>query len=428
MKRIISFLLAVIMLASVSTVNTLAASEVASGTCGDNLTWVLTDDGTLTISGTGDMYDYKSSSIPWERYLILDSIKSVIIQDGVTSICNFAFQGCSSLTSVDIGDGVTNISNYAFSGCSNLSSVEIGDSVTSIGGCAFQNCLSLTSISIPDSVTLIDTWAFQGCSSLNNIDVGNGVTTIGGMAFNGCSSLSSINIPSSVTSIGSDAFQNCHLSSVFITDLAAWCNISFTSSSSNPLYNRGGLVIDDELQRDLVIPEGVTSIKWYAFVGDIKLESVTIPNSVTSICSSAFYGCSHLTSITILNANTWIYDSEDTISDTATIYGHEGSTAEAYAMKYNRKFNLIGATHECSFAPWEVYGWQSHIRYCTVEGCTVFEKNAHSFSSETDLSCNVCGYGNAEPDFTGDGSLDKNDAIYLLYHVLFGAESYPLTK
>ena len=408
MKRIISLILAVIMLASVSTVNTLAASEVASGTCGDNLTWVLTDDGMLTISGTGGMsiYNYwTSSSVPWYSYR--SSIKSVVIEDGVTSIDDYAFSNCSKLTSVTIGNGVTSIGNYVFSDCSSLTSVTIPDSVTSIGVSAFYNCTSLTSIDVPDGVTSIGDYAFYGCSSLTSITIPDSVTSIGYEAFYGCSSLTSVTIPDSVTSIGMDAFSNCWgLTSVNITDIAAWCNISFGDLFSNPIYYANNLYLNNELVTELVIPDGVTSIGERAFQYCSSLTSVTIPDSVTSI-----------------------YNSADTISPTATIYGHEGSIAQAYAEKYNRKFNVIGATsHECSFGPWEVYGWQSHIRYCTVEGCTVFEKNAHSFSSETDLSCNVCGYGNVEPDFTGDGTLDKNDAIYLLYHVLFGAESYPLTK
>ena len=105
---------------------TAEAAEVASGTCGDNLTWTLDDEGTLTISGTGDMFSYfYSPRAPW--YSRLSSITSVIIEDGVTSIGWHAFDGCSSLTSIEIPDSVTSIDGSAFSGCSSLTSVTIGN-------------------------------------------------------------------------------------------------------------------------------------------------------------------------------------------------------------------------------------------------------------------------------------------------------------
>ena len=139
-----------------------------SGSCGENVTWTLTADGTLTISGTGAMTDYTyDSRSPW--YSCRTYIKRVVMQQGVTSIGDHAFWDCSGLTSVTIPDGVTSIGDSAFSGCTALTSVTIPGSVTSIGGGAFSGCTGLTSVTIPDSVTSIDGYAFSGCDSLTDV-------------------------------------------------------------------------------------------------------------------------------------------------------------------------------------------------------------------------------------------------------------------
>ena len=194
----------------------LSAYAERSGTCGDNLQWKLTDEGVLTITGTGKMKDWKYNYSPWYAY---KSVKQVIIGDGVTTIGSSAFSGCSSLTSLTIPNSVTDIGSSAFSGCSSLTSVIIGNSVTEIGGYAFSGCSSLTSLTIPNSVTDIGSSAFSGCSSLTSVTIGNSVTTIGSGAFFSCSSLTSVTIGNSVTEIGYYAFSGCSsLTSVTITN------------------------------------------------------------------------------------------------------------------------------------------------------------------------------------------------------------------
>ena len=192
-----------------------------SGTCGDNgsnVTWKLTEDGILTISGTGAMIDYGDDKsyrkTPWRDYFI----ESVRIDEGVTSIGGWAFTNCV-LTSVMIPDSVTSIACGAFSECRSLASVTIPDSVTSIGGYAFRGCTGLTSVTIPDSVTSIDGYAFSGCTGLTSVTIPDSMTSIGGGAFSGCTSLTSVAIPSSVTEIGGSAFSGCTgLTSVTIPD------------------------------------------------------------------------------------------------------------------------------------------------------------------------------------------------------------------
>ena len=196
MKQIYILLIALLM--------GLSANAGKSGFCGPHLKWHLTDYGVLTISGKGIMKDYTSWS-PW----IYDSVKRVIIADGVTTIGDNAFNGCSSLTSVTIPNSVTTIGWRAFSGCSSLTSITIPNSVTIIGGSAFKHCSSLTSVTIPNSVTIIGDETFYGCSFLTSVTIGNSVTTIGHEAFSGCTNLQKVNIGNSVKTIGKEAFNNC---------------------------------------------------------------------------------------------------------------------------------------------------------------------------------------------------------------------------
>ncbi len=181
--------------------------------------------------------------------------------------------------------------------------------------------------------------------------------------------------------------------------------------------------------KKVVVENGVTSIGDHAFYGCSSLTSIDIPNNVTSIGEYAF-NCYSLKEITFKSPDTMIPDSAYAISSSATIYGYEGSVAQAYAQKYNRKFVLIGEEdHVCTFGDWEVLGGRSHVRYCTDPDCTASEKQNHVFDSETDMDCNVCKFGAAKKsaDFSGDGIVDNNDAIYLLYHTIFGELLYPLS-
>ncbi len=176
-----------------------------------------------------------------------------------------------------------------------------GYPVGKIGEKAFFNCSALKKIVIPDSVTEIGSSAFEGCSSLTNVTIGNGVTNVRKGAFSGCGSLTGINIPASVTEIEESVFNDCEsLKGVYITDVAAWCNISFSiNGTSNPLYYAHNLYLNDELVTDLVIPEGVTSIGSTAFGYCTSLTSVTIPDGVKRIGDSAFRYCSKLVSVII---------------------------------------------------------------------------------------------------------------------------------
>ena len=259
----------------------------------DNLTWKLYEDGTLNISGTGAMKNYTDYSSNQSLVFDNDTIKSVVIEDGVTSIGNSAFEGCGGLTSVTIPDSVTSIGNFAFSGCEGLTNITIPNSVTCIGMKVFGGCSGLTSITIPNSVTSIDEGAFEFCSSLTSILLPDCITSIGVGAFVNCESLTDITIPDGVTSIGDWAFEGCsNLTSITIPSSVTNIGIRAFDGCSN--------------LTSITIPDGVTSIGDWAFYHCNSLTNITIPGSVTNIGLSAFNGCKNLTSITILDGVTSI--------------------------------------------------------------------------------------------------------------------------
>ena len=389
-KRILSFVLVVLMIATLLPVTALAADVVKSGTCGaegdgSNLTWTLDSEGTLTISGSGDMYDYDFSRAPW--YGSRSRVKSAVIADGVTSIGESAFYVCTSLTSVTIPDSVTSIGNWAFEGCTSLTSVTIPDSVTRIGGATFDGCKSLANVTIPDSVTSIGYKAFGSCESLTSVTIPDSVTSIGERAFSYCTSLTSVTIPGSMTSIGSYAFMGCS---------------SLTS---------------------VTIPDSVTSIGERAFSYCKSLTSVTIPGSVTSIGSYAFSSCSSLTSVTIPDSVTRIgeYAFYDCTSLTDVYYA--GSEAQWKAISISSLSNgnddlLTANIHYYSVDPGaysSIYGADARTRALTVYG----NKN-DSTTIETNYQAlpGVEVTGGADKRTTGkDGKVTlQNDGSSVTFH------------
>ena len=258
---------------------------IASGTCGDNLTWALSENGTLTISGTGEMFDYsEADDVPWDDYRY--SMNAIVVHDGVTSIGTWAFFDCDGITSLVIPNSVDTIGSSAISCCGNLADLTIGSGVTNIGSHAFYDCSSLTSVTIPDSVLTIGHDAFSWCVNLVSVTIGNNVTTIGASAFHYCTALTSVVIPNSVTDMGEGVFYSCSsLASVTIGR-----NIS--SIGANMFYECAKLASID-------IPDNIISIGDYAFMYCGNLTGVTIGDGVTSIGDSAFYECAKLASIVI---------------------------------------------------------------------------------------------------------------------------------
>ncbi len=210
------------------------------------------------------------------------------------------------VTEIEIPETITTIGDYQFQGFNNLTSIIIPSSVRSIGGCAFENCTSLTSITALSGVESIGSYAFSNCTSLESITILSGVTSIGHRTFDNCTSLTSITIPSSIESIEYYAFGNCSsLTNVYYQGtIEDWCNITFTSYASNPMYYAQHFYMLDENGEyyevtEIEIPETITKIGDYQLYGFNNVTSIIIPSSITSIGEFAFYNCRSLESIII---------------------------------------------------------------------------------------------------------------------------------
>lgn len=262
-----------------------------------SVTWTL-KDGTLTISGSGAMADYETNdddsiNTPW--FIFKDSIKTVIIDNGVTSIGDRAFFEHCNLSSVEIPGSMTSIGYGAFYQCSSLTSIEIPGSLISIDKYAFNAC-GLTKINIPNCVTSIGQYTFAECYSLTTIEISDNLASIGQGAFYCCTGLESITLPDKLKIIGDRAFSQCY---------------SLTS---------------------IKMPKDLERIGSYAFKDCRKLKSIEIPNSVDSIGDSAFSGCDNLT--TVIASCKW-RDSFSKDIDTFTHTRVDGYFANGNKIYYN---------------------------------------------------------------------------------------------
>ena len=319
-----------------------------SGTCGkdgDNLTWELTDS-VLTISGTGAMKDWANSSsntAPW--FGKRTKITSVVINEGVTSIGEYAFHSHAKIRSAEISNTVTSIGTYAFGDCTALTSINIPASVTNITVFAFINDKSLTDITVdadnpnyssvdgvlfnkeqtklilhpagstrtqytvPDGVTVIETHAFRKCANLTSITLPDNLTKFGSSTFAGCTGLTSITLPNSLTNLGSSTFEDCTgLTSIEIPEgitaigdyVFDGCTALTSVTIPGSVTSIGKYVFNDcKKLASIEIPEDVNSIGNYAFANCSTLVAVVIPEKVTSIGNSTFYRCAALTSVTM---------------------------------------------------------------------------------------------------------------------------------
>lgn len=255
----------------------------SSGTCGENLTWTLDENGTLTISGTGPMkdYTYEDKERPWNK----DDVKKIIIKKGVTTVGSYVFLGHHNLTQVEIPEGVVSIGDDAFSMCENLEAISFPQSLTKIGVSAFEFCEGLTKVEIPKNVTKIGASAFSWCTGLKSVQLSSGVKRIDDWTFSNCNVLEEIVIPKGITSIGERAFNGC-------TNLQ---KVSFPES----LVSIESYAFQDCAKLTQVqLPDNLQSIKYWAFSGS-GLTSVTIPKGMTKIDTAAFAGCDKLESVSM---------------------------------------------------------------------------------------------------------------------------------
>ncbi len=362
--------------------------------------WMLDDTGVLRITGEGKMYDYSSSDI-FEAYFHSpaysnQSIKEVIIEDGITNIGDCAFYNCSSLEKIQIPDSVTYIGENAFANCTSLKSIIIPEGVTEIRAGAFSECTSLSDIVIPDSVEYImsslyfpdtfadtayyknaDNWNVDGTLYINNhligadedvikgtIEVRKGTKTIAERAFLGLNNLTGIILHDGVVSVGKEAFSDCsNLSEVVIPDSVAIMKESFeyTAYYENDENWKDGVLYagkhlikakNDSVPNNYTIKPDTKTIFEGAFEGCDHITQIIIPNTVKNINDYTFMNCKSLNSIIIpasvenisklafYNPN-YFFSSKPPV----TICGYEGTTASDYAKKMAIPFiNISTAT------------------------------------------------------------------------------------
>jgi len=274
------------------------AAFSASGTCGDNLTWTLSDAGVLTISGTGPMTDVPSTNIvtPWSADH-WNKITSVVVKSGVTTIGSFAFHNLRMVQKItfESPSKLTKIGDSAFNICMDLPSIEIPYGVTEIGNTAFSNCASLKEISIPGSITKFGSNMFQYCSSLESIEISEGTETLGSNMFKDLNTLKTVKLPSTLKTVQDNPFSGCRS----ITNLTVASGNPYFSAMDGYLFNKDktGIVACPDIKESYSVPSTVAWIGNYAFKGCKLLKSIVIPYGVNSIGSYAFNDCSSLQEI-----------------------------------------------------------------------------------------------------------------------------------
>lgn len=275
-----------------------------SGKCGDNVRWSISGT-TLTISGTGAMWDYTDS--PWYGRDITDAV----VKSGVTSVGECAFADCWNLQRVSLPRSITTIQYGAFYYCHSLQAISIPSTVERIGERAFQLCGALSSVSLPDSITTVEPYVFSNCWNLRTVTMPKNLKTIGSGAFSYCNALSSVSLPESVTDIAYFAFGWCgRLSSVKMPERlnsigeAAFYNCYNLRSIDIPqgLTTLPISVFQNSGLRSVTIPEGITRIGRSAFLSCSALESCDLPDSLLTIDNDAFEWCGNLQKIN-LSAN-----------------------------------------------------------------------------------------------------------------------------
>ena len=256
----------------------MGAVVVISGTCGGALTWKLDSKGTLTISGTGAMTDYTKSGVaPWNKDC--EEIRFVVIENGVTTIGEYAFENCTLLESVVISDSVEKIGKYAFSGCSALKRISLPDSIAQIGDYAFR-ASGLEAVKIPEGVTLLGEGMFARCPNLQTVELPSTLQTIREIAFIG-SGLNKIILPENLKYIGYECFYECtNLEEIKIPDSVTTLNYSEFEGCSS--------------LKKVTLSKGLKSINQTMFARCHNLTEITIPDSITYIGEGAFFQCKKL--------------------------------------------------------------------------------------------------------------------------------------
>ncbi len=344
-KRVLSLCLVLVM--AIGFLPTFSVANAATGgKCGQNLTWSL-DGSVLTISGTGDMYDYSYGNAPWDKNFL-----ELVVKDGVTSIGDCAFYECKK-----------------------LETVQLAGTIRTIGDASFYYCRNLVDFTVPEGVTKIGYWAFGLCTFLDTIIFPESLTSIGEYAFSNCKFLRNITIPDSVTKIGEEAFCGCRMLAdddgfIIVKNIL----YGYYGKSKNIVIPQGvtyitrGLFFHSFEVESVVVPEGVQKIAPSTFGYSYNLKSVSLPGSLLSVDKSAFDGCESLKTVnyggteaqlenvmicerndSLLNA-TWIFSStpSDKQSQFDDVRGNKWYTRY---INYSVAHNIFKGTAYRRFSP-----------------------------------------------------------------------------
>ncbi len=238
--------------------DTAAAQTVLDTSTADACSWNLSEDGTLTVSGVGSL-DVWEFHAPWET--MREQIKRIVVEEGITSLCDHAFYDCQNLTSVQLPQSLKAIDDYAFYKCRSLTEITLPSQVIGIGEAAFDECSSLQRVALPDGLKSIWGLAFAKCTSLTSIDLPSSVSLIDYKAFLGCTALEHVGLPSNGTVVCTEVFSGC-------TAL-----------------------------NEVVLPDGITRIKPRAFANCTSLTSIRLPGTLDKLEARTFTGCSALQTV-----------------------------------------------------------------------------------------------------------------------------------
>lgn len=351
------------------------ASAVESGACGDGVAWVL-NAGTLSITGSGNMTDYKESNLPpW--YEFRGQIVRLNIAHGVTSIGNFAFYGCEELTTVSVPNSVKSIGDYAFASCERLAAIQIAGSVSSIGEGAFYNCYDLESIRLPYGLSVLGDQAFYRCESLRSISVPYDVRTMGdsvfayckeliraeiyaiipelpAWTFYGCEQLSDVYLSESIKNIGNYGFKKCtSLTTVFYTGSDATAKVLESQISQDVVeFSVRGYFSKDEMPESTLAGKTtensnntMTHTNTTVFKDD-QVQVSYVVEQVYSLSTSQKGSYSANVSVTVDKEQSWEQASESVskvladINDTYSSFSDMSSTTVTVYME--KGVNLSG--------------------------------------------------------------------------------------
>ena len=286
-----------------------------SGTCGGNLRWAIswTNEVTLTITGTGSMTNYSSSSkAPW--YASRNTITKIVIENGVTSIGDYAVNGLSKVKNIQIANSIQTVGEWAFANCESLKAISLGENVEKIGGFAFYYCTSLESITVDSNnanyscdinsvlfdknkTTLIQ---YPAGALRSTYTIPDSVETIAAMSFSSVKYLTAVNLGAGIENIDVDVFFEAYsLKTISVSE----SNKYYSSDSYGVLFDKNKIVLIQypvgNERTSYTIPSGVQTIDYSAFAGCQALTNVVIPNGVEDIYMNAFESCVNLTDVTM---------------------------------------------------------------------------------------------------------------------------------